>query len=312
MSSPANSHKYLQFAVILALMISLVIPMTTPMTPERDSISDHHPLEFVSLADAPRCTLTYHTLSDTTEKPVTSNSLIAGDHVILKAEWNGSQIDRTRLEVSAPAIPATLVQDTDTNTTILDTRYLGNNATCTINASVWLINGTSFFKVFENVYIGNFFVPAITVISPNGNEIWTGINNITWIASDVNAADLLRYDVLISSDNGITFNTIVSSITTNWFEWNCSALDKLDTYLVEVRVTDSIYFSSDRSDSTFTAGDIVHTTTTTTTNTTTTTTTNTTTTTTTIDARLTAFVVILVASCSIMAIVVYYAARRWF
>lgn len=304
MSSLTNSRKCLQFAVILALLIFLVLPVSVSINPALDTKSDYRPLEFVSLAGAPRLTLTYHTLSDTTEKPVTSDSLIAGDHVILTAVWNGSLLDRTRLEVSAPAIPATLEHDTDTNTTVIDTRYLGNNGTCTINASAWLTNGTCFLQTFENVYIGNFFVPTVSVISPNGNEIWTGINNITWTASDINEADLLRYDVLLSSDNGILFETLASSITTKWFEWNCSALDKLDTYLIEVRVTDSIYFSSDRSDSTFTAGETVYTTTTTTT--------NTTTPSITFDARLTAFVVILLVSCSAMAIVVYYAARKWF
>jgi hypothetical protein len=102
---------------------------------------------------------------------------------------------------------------------------------------------------------------------------------------------------------------IATSISNKWLEWNCSALDKLDTYLVEVRVTDGIYFSSDRSESTFTAGDIVHSTTTSTTTTTTTTGTNTTST---LDPRLTAFVVILLVSSSVMAIVVYYAAKKWF
>ncbi|TFH10930.1 MAG: hypothetical protein E4H14_01655 [Candidatus Thorarchaeota archaeon] len=305
MNSRTNSRKYTHIAVILALMISLLSPVSVLMNPVLDTKSDHSPLEFVSLAAAPRLNLTYHSLSDTTEKLVTSDSFIAGDHVILTATWNEPLLFKSRLEVFAPAIPAILMQELNTDTIEIDTRYLRNNATCTINATAWLTNGTIFFKTFENVYIGNFFVPIITVISPNGNEIWDGINNITWTASDINEADLLRYDVLLSSDNGIFFETLASSITTKWFEWNCSALDKLDTYLIEIRVTDGIYFSSDRSDSTFTAGEIDHTTTTTTT----TTTTNGTTT---LDTRLTAFIVILLVSCSAMAIVVYYAARKWF
>jgi len=93
-------------------------------------------------------------------------------------------------------------------------------------------------------------------------------------------------------------------------EWNCSPLEKLDTYLVEVRVTDGIYFSSDRSDSTFTAGEVIHSITTTIT-TTTTSTTNGTSTIPTLDPRLTAFVVILLVSSSVMAIVVYHIARKW-
>jgi hypothetical protein len=303
MSSLTNSHKYVQIGVILALMISLILPVSVPVSPTLDTQSTPSPLEFESLAAAPRLNLIYYTLSDSTEREVTSDSFIAGDHVILKATWNEPLLDRSRIEVVAPAIPATLSQELDTNTTEIDTRYLGNNATCTINATAWLTNGTIFFQTYENVYIGNFFVPTITIISPNGNETWTGINNITWTASDVNEADVLRYDVRLSSDNGVFFETLASSITTKWFEWDCSALDKLDTYRIEVRVTDGIYFSSDQSDSSFTAGEIVHTTITTTT---------TTTPSTTFDARLTAFVIILLGSCSIMAIIVYYAARKWF
>jgi len=302
MSNLTNSHKRLQITVILALIISLILPVSIMMNPVFDTESNHSPLDFISLAAAPRLNLTYHTLSDTTVHPVTSDSFIAGDHVIITAVWTDYQVNGSRLEIIAPAIPATLIQELDTNTIEIDSRYLGNNATCIINATTWLTNGTVFFKTFENVYIGNFFVPIISVISPNGNEKWTGINNITWTASDNNEADLLRYDVLLSSDNGTIFVTLASSITTTWFEWDCSALDKLDTYLVEVRVTDGIYFSSDRSDSPFTAGEIVHTTTTATT----------TTTTDSLDARLTAFLIILVVSCSLIAMVVYYAARKWF
>jgi hypothetical protein len=305
MSNLTNSYRRLQVAVILATIISLILPISV-MSPVLDIESSHSPFDFVSLAAAPNLNMTYHTLSDTTTHPVTSDSFIAGDHVIITAEWIEYPVVRSRLEIIAPAIPATLIQELDTNTTEIDTRYLGNNATCIINATSWLTNGTVFFKTFENVYIGNFFVPIITVISPNGNEKWTGINNITWTASDNNEGDLLRYNVLLSSDNGTTFETLASSLTTKWFEWDCSALDKLDTYLVEVRVTDGIYFSSDRSDSTFTAGEINPITTTTTTTSTTTTTNNT------LNARLTAFLVILVVSCSLIAIVVYYAARKWF
>ncbi|MBE0527514.1 MAG: hypothetical protein IH631_11275 [Candidatus Thorarchaeota archaeon] len=267
--------------------------------------------KYVPSAEKPSLNLIYYVATNLTEVPVLSNSVIAGDHLTLKAAWTPSVVNRSRLEVFAPAIPSSLTQDLNTHTIEIDTRYLGNNATCTINATAWLINGTIVFQTFVNVYIGNFFVPRVTVTSPNGAEVWSGINNITWTASDINVGDSLRYQVFISSDGGKSFDALVSSITRKWFTWDCSTWDNLDTYLVEVRVTDGIYFSSDRSDSTFTAGGINITTTLPTT-TTTTITGATTTTTTTFDPRLTAFMVILVISSSVMAIVVYYAARKWF
>ena len=306
MSCLTNSHRGLRFAVILALMISLALPVSLHMNPIQSEYSGQVPLEVNSLAAAPSLNLTYHTLADTTPRSVTSDSILAGDHIILTAEWNESLVDRSRLEVHAPVIPTTLMEDLNYHITEIDTRPLGNNFTCIINATAWFSNGSIFYQTFENVFIANFFVPSITLISPNGNEIWTGTNNITWSASDVNVAEVLRYDVLISSNGGTSFDTLASSITTQWFEWDCTGLDKLDTYLVEVRVTDGIYFSSDRSDSNFTAGNVIISTTITTGTTTGTNTTPT------LDARLTAFIVILIVSSSVMAIVVYYAARKWF
>ncbi len=312
MSRLTNSSKAQQgfhLAIILSFLVMLVLPIFIPTYPIQDERIIHLTIEeSLPSAENPYLNLTYHHLSNLTEVNVVSDSVIAGDHVTLKASWNPALINESRLEIFAPAIPVTLEENQNLSITEIDTRYLGNNATCTIIATGWLANGSSVFETFENVYIGNFFVPKITVISPNGDEIWTGTNNITWDASDVNVVESLLYDVHMSSDGGATFDILATSISNNWLEWNCSALDKLDTYLVEVRVTDGIYFSSDRSESTFTAGEIVPTTTTSTT-TTTTTGTNTTPT---LDPRLTAFVVILVVSSSVMAIVVYYAAKKWF
>jgi hypothetical protein len=150
------------------------------------------------------------------------------------------------------------------------------------------------------VYIGNFFVPKVTVLNPNGGEKWTGVNTIRWLGNDTNSDETLYYDVRISSDSGLTFVTIASSLTQMWFDWNCSSDYKLDTYVVEIRVTDGIYFSSDRSNSLFTAGEITASYTTTGNSTFP------------IDSRIIAFVVILVISSMAMALAVYYVARKWF
>lgn len=310
MSSLTNSiihRQKIPFVVILVLVVTLVQPSVVSIQNEPNGFSllDN----YVPTAETPSLNLTYFVLADLTEVPVVSDSVIAGDHVTLRATWTPSIVNRSRLEVFAPAIPSTLTQDLDTHITEIDTRFLRNNATCTINATAWLTNGSIVFQIFENVYIGNFFVPKVTVTSPNGAEVWTGINNITWTASDVNVAESLRYNVLVSTDGGKSFETLASSISRKWFEWDCSAWDMLDTYLIEVRVTDGIYFSSDRSDSTFTAGEMVYTTLPTTTSSTTTTDS---TTITSFDPRLTAFIAILVLSSSVMAIIVYYAARKWF
>lgn len=307
LTNSINHRHKISITIILVLVVMLIQPLFIPTLGENTNSTRFD--RFVPSAENPSLNLTYFVSTNLTEVPVVSNSVIAGDHLTLKAAWTPSIVSRSRLEVVAPAIPATLIQDLNTHTIEIDTRYLGNNGTCAINATAWLTNGTVISRIFVNVYIGNFFVPRVKVLSPNGAEVWSGINNITWTSSDANVGDSLHFQVLISSNGGKSFDSLASSITRKWFAWDCSTLDRLDTYLVEVRVTDGIYFSSDRSDSTFTAGEIINTTTPTTTATTTNTTEPTTTT---FDPRLAAFMVILVVSSSVMAIVVYYAARKWF
>ncbi len=302
--STIQRRKILPIIVLLLLMM-LVQPMVIPTNNESMNLDkcETHSLS----AENPHLNLTYYRLTNLTESPIIDGLTIGGDHVIVKAVWTPSIVNRSRLQVIAPAIPATLTQDLNTYMTEIDTRYLGNNATCTINATAWLTNGSIVFYQFENIYIGNFFAPKVVVISPNGNETLIGKNNITWWASDANLGDSLHFRVRISSDGGKSFETLASSLSRRWFEWDCTGLDKSDSYLVEVTVTDGIYFTSDQSDYTFTAGDVVYTTTPTTPSTPTSTIT-----TTALDPRLTAFIVILLISSSIMAVVVYYAARKWF
>ena len=255
-------------------------------------------------ANPPRLNLTYYTLANPTEIAVLSGSVISGDHVILRSEWSASVVNKSRLEVVASAIPATIAVQQNTPVLVIDTRSLGNNATCLINSTAWLTNGTVISIVYQNVYIGNYFAPAITVLSPNGGEEWTGVNTIRWHAYDINIGDSLRYDVRISSDSGVTFETVASSIAEKWYNWNSSQYDKLDTYIVEIRATDGIYFSYDRSDSPFIAGEVP-------TNATTTSTT-TSNNTTPIDYRIATFIVVLLSSSIVMALVVYYVAKKWF
>jgi hypothetical protein len=234
---------------------------------------------------------------------VESGDTIAGDHLVLRAEWSSS-VNKSRLEVDAPAIPAVLAIEDNQTILEIDTRALGNNATCTINSTAWLANGTVLSFEFTEVYIGNYFVPKVTVLTPNGNETWVDVHNITWVGSDHNVDDTLLYDVLYSSNSGTSFETLVSSTNLTWFEWDCTNLINTDTYLIEVRVRDGIYFSSDRSDGIFTAGTIIAPTTTSPT--------TPTTTPTGLEPRIIAFIAILLISSGVMALFVYYAARKWF
>ena len=81
-----------------------------------------------------------------------------------------------------------------------------------------LSNGTVISTEFTDVFIGNFFVPKVEVIAPNGGENWTSQHNITWTASDVNADDALLFDVLFSDDSGTSFEILIESTNQTWFE----------------------------------------------------------------------------------------------
>jgi hypothetical protein len=255
-------------------------------------------------ADIASLNLSYTSRTNLIDTPVKSGDTIAGDHVVLKSEWTPSLVTRTKLVINAPAIPTVLTLDLNQATLQIDTRTLGNNASCIITSTAWLTNGSVKAVQFTNVYIGNFFVPKVKVIAPNGGEDWTSIRNITWTASDVNADAALRFDVMFSADSGESFQTLATSLNRTWFEWDFSSLPRSDICIVSIRVTDGIYYNSDKSDGTFTAGAIV-----TTTNTTTTAppTTNPG-----LEPRIIAFIAILLFSSGVMALVVYYAARKWF
>ncbi|KXH72048.1 MAG: hypothetical protein AM326_03725 [Candidatus Thorarchaeota archaeon SMTZ-45] len=315
MTSRKKKHQSRTYAARIKLMgiISLlvVVMLVSPMFLQMQAIpvsnttrlprdASHHSAEDAIL------NLTYWSRTNSTIDVVNPGERIGGDHVILEATWTPSVlVGSVSIEVTAIAIPSVVSNSSTTNSVRVDTRALGNNGTCTINSTVWLLNGTSFSESVENIYIGNFFTPRVNVLTPNGGETWTGVNNVTWNAWDANQDEVLTYDVLVSFDSGATFQSLASNLNRTWYMWDCSAYPILNTYLIEIIVTDGIYYESDRSDATFAAGET----------TTPTITTNTTTTTTLpppIDSRVAIFLLLFVLTSGIMALVVYYAAKKWF
>ncbi len=289
-------------ALVLLLVLSTTLPVMS-LSHDNTLVNESVPIHFIPSAENPELNLTYTSRTNLIDTPVKSGDTIAGDHVILKAMWTPSSVNRSKLEIHAPAIPTTLTVEENETTLQIDTRSLGNNATCSVTSTAWLTNGSIWVVEFTDVYIGNYFVPEVKVLSPNGGEKWTDVHSIVWSASDPNTDDTLLFDVQYSSNSGESYETLVSSSNLTSFQWDCTDLNQTDTYLVRVRVTDGIYHNSDISDSAFTAGGIV---------TTSPTTTSPTTTTSEFDPRIIAFVIILLFSSGIMALVVYYAAKKWF
>jgi len=285
--------------ILMLLLVSTSLfwsaSVCTPHTPV--------PVEHTPSSDNPHLSLAYFSQWNHTETTVHSGDTISGDRIVLNATWTPSGlVNRTRIEVNATAIPRTISNESQSTSAWIDTRGIGNNATCIITAYGWLFNGSLVKQVVTNVFLGNFFVPHVRVTSPNGGERWTGPHNITWIAWDNNTDETLRYEVLFSSDSGLTFQLLGKRLNNTWFTWHTEGFLNLTTYMIEVRVSDGIYTSNDRSDATFTVGDVSITSTTTTT----------TTITTDNNFILGLFISAAIISSAIMSLIVYYAAKKWY
>jgi hypothetical protein len=254
-------------------------------------------------AELPSVSITYTSRWNSTPTVLSSGNRISGDHVIITASWAPiDNVNGTLLEVVAPAIPQSLTAANTTPTVQIDTRALGNNATCTVNATAWLLNGTRISQVLANVFIGNFFVPHVTVLSPNGGEPWAVIHNVTWDASDPNSDDLLVFDVLVSMDDGTTFMLLASDLNRTWFVWDSTGFYNRTTYVFQVRAFDGIYWASDQSDGPFAAGGVIETTTGT----------NTTDTSYDNNQMVALFISAAIISSALLSLVVYYIAKKDF
>jgi len=95
--------------------------------------------------------------------------------------------------------------------------------------------------------------PEVTLIHPNGGEMWpaTGRQTIIWNGRDADG-DVLTYAVQYSQDGGMTWRTIASELTEPQFEVDVSNLPGSEKAKVRVIATDGVNTSRDTSDATFT------------------------------------------------------------
>jgi len=296
-------------AMVPLLMLLLLIMSPALSLFAQPQISDATlSSDFVQSAETPTLSLSYYSRWNTSLTPISSGAQLIGDNIILNATWTPADFsNRTLIQVNATAIPAVIENDSNTSSVEINTRSIGNNATCIINVTTWLTNGTEIFEMFYDIFLGNFFIPHVTVLTPNGGEVWDDVHNITWHAWDNNTDETLTYDVLFSSDSGSSFQLLTSGLTETWFEWNTSEFQKQNSFLIEVRVQDGIYTNFDRSDSVFTAGNITSITTPPSSTPTTTTTEPVP-----FDFRIATFVAAAIMAAAILSMIVYYQAKSQF
>ncbi len=146
------------------------------------------------------------------------------------------------------------IENTEKNLSY-DTYYLGNNGTRDVHLYGYTDTNVEFYVEINNVTFNNYFVPDISLSSPNGGEVWTGTNSINWTASSGNPSDYDPiYDILISNDGGATYELLASNVSTSPYSWDCDPWQYMTNYSIIIRVTDRNMVNQDESDTTFTAG----------------------------------------------------------
>ena len=94
--------------------------------------------------------------------------------------------------------------------------------------------------------------PQVTVLSPNGGEVWgaAGTQTITWQAEDEDGDPLVAH-VLYSFDGGESWEPLAVNVHGNQCVVQGGALPGSDQVLVQVRVSDGVNVGTDQSDATF-------------------------------------------------------------
>jgi hypothetical protein len=93
-------------------------------------------------------------------------------------------------------------------------------------------------------------MPEVTVTYPNGGEFLSGEQTITWSATDVDG-DILYFDILYSSDDGIKWSAIATDIEGTSYVWDTERTAGSNSALIRIIVTDGVNTVQDDSDSTF-------------------------------------------------------------
>ncbi len=94
--------------------------------------------------------------------------------------------------------------------------------------------------------------PSVTVIAPNGGELWAGTHKIEWIATDIEG-ETLSINIYYSENGGTSWNPLVlNEYDDGEYDWDTTQHSDGTNYMIKVRATDSSSFTEDESDGVFT------------------------------------------------------------
>ncbi len=123
--------------------------------------------------------------------------------------------------------------------------------TFSVQATVTDSSGQTSKKTFTVTVVNTNDAPTVTVLEPNGGELWNGIRQIKWTASDVDVGDILLVDIFTSVD-GQVFQVLAENETNDGeFDWNTDQSSDSTNHKVRIEIKDGTTTVSDDSDSAF-------------------------------------------------------------
>ena len=93
-------------------------------------------------------------------------------------------------------------------------------------------------------------VPEINLLFPNGGEFIDEITTISWESRDLDN-DVLFYDILYSTDGGLTWNAIATDLKNTEYDWETSFTPGSNSGKIRILASDGTNTSIDESDSVF-------------------------------------------------------------
>ena len=114
--------------------------------------------------------------------------------------------------------------------------------------SIQVVNVQTSSVLAEQITSAN--PPSVTIMSPNGGENLSNIVNATWLAQDLDLGTLY-FTVQYSTNDGLTWATIASGLTSTTLEIDTEQLAGSSVGLLRVIATDGVNTAQDDSDGTF-------------------------------------------------------------
>jgi hypothetical protein len=93
--------------------------------------------------------------------------------------------------------------------------------------------------------------PQVSLVSPVGGEVWSGVQRVTWKAKDADQ-DSLTFSLLYSGDDGATWLPVANSLSATSFEFDTSIVPGSRQARIRVVVTDGFNTAQDQSKEPFT------------------------------------------------------------